>query len=104
MKILNALSANIFKIIFIVEHYKSFFEKVKFFLKNQFKKKMDLNWEGRILLLFETSALTATPQHHRQLPGLFKSLANSPGNDKKEDRLYILINFYIKTTFNQIFN
>ena len=45
---------------------------------------MDLNWECKILLNIETSALAATPQYHRQLPGLFKSLANSPSNDQKE--------------------
>ena len=67
------------------------------------KEQLDLNWECKILLNFETSALTATPQHHWQLPGLFKSLQKIPSNDQKEDRLYILINFYIKTTFNQIF-
>ena len=63
---------------------------------------MDLNWECKILLNFETSALTATPQYHQQLLGRFKSLSNFPSNEQKEVWLYVLINFYIKTTFNQI--
>ena len=73
------------------------------FLKKFYKTKLDSNWECKIILTIATSALTATPQYHRQLPGLFKSLRKIPSNDQKEDRLYILINFYIKTTFNQIF-
>ena len=63
---------------------------------------MDLNWECKILLNFDTSALTATPQYHQQLPGLFISLSNFPSNEQMEVQLYILINFYIKITFNQI--